>query len=214
MTDLPKAKRGVKLVQALSGPAKEAVQSLTVSDLIAEDGLKKVTKALKDAFAPYQETALPRAMESAIFGAARSHKESLPEYIVRFQQAQATLRSEGVDLPNKAAGYLLYRQANLDRDSEAKLTTWLQGDFSLDAVLLNLRKLDRVSAESLKARKARSLESKSQSKTRRTNGQRMATTTSRSGTRPRTASNRTRTTSSTRRTWWTCSPATRTFGRP
>ena len=126
VTDLPKAKRGVKLVQALSGPAKEAVQSLTVSDLIAEDGLKKVTKALKDAFAPYQETALPRAMESAIFGAARSHKESLPEYIVRFQQAQATLRSEGVDLPNKAAGYLLYRQANLDRDSEAKLTTWLQ----------------------------------------------------------------------------------------
>ncbi|CAE7422825.1 C15C7.7, partial [Symbiodinium pilosum] len=129
VTDLPKAKRGVKLVQALSGPAKEAVQSLTVSDLIAEDGLKKVTKALKDAFAPYQETALPRAMESAIFGAARSHKESLPEYIVRFQQAQATLRSEGVDLPNKAAGYLLYRQANLDRDSEAKLTTWLQGTF-------------------------------------------------------------------------------------
>ena len=65
VTDLPKAKRGVKLVQALSGAAKEAVQSITVSDLIAEDGLKKVTKALSDAFAPYQETALPRAMETA-----------------------------------------------------------------------------------------------------------------------------------------------------
>ena len=59
-------------MQALSGPAKEAVQSLSVGDLVADDGLKKVIKVLKEAFAPYQETALPRARESAFFGAARS----------------------------------------------------------------------------------------------------------------------------------------------
>ena len=58
------------------------------------------------------------------------------------------LKAEGVDLPTKASGYLLYRQANLDKESEAELTTRLQGDFSLDAVLLNLRKLDRVAVES------------------------------------------------------------------
>ena len=104
VTDLPKAKRGVKLVQALSGAAKEAVQSIAVSDLIEEDGLKKVTRVLNDAFAPYQETALPRAMEAAIYGAARSHKENIPEYIVRFNQAQSALKSEGVDLPVKASG--------------------------------------------------------------------------------------------------------------
>ena len=136
MTDLPKGKRGIKRVQALSGPAKEAVQSLSVGDLVAEDGLKKVIKVLKEAFAPYQETVLPRAMESAFFGAARSRKESIPEYLVRFQQAQSVVKAEGVDLPTKASGYLLYRQANLDKESEAKLTTRLQGDFSLDAVLL------------------------------------------------------------------------------
>ena len=44
---------------------------------MADDGLKKVTKALKDAFESYQETVLPKAMEAAFFGAARSHKESL-----------------------------------------------------------------------------------------------------------------------------------------
>ena len=58
------------------------------------------------------------------------------------------LAAEGLDLPTKASGYLLYRRANLDKESEAKLTIWLQGDFSLDAVLLNLRKLGRVAVES------------------------------------------------------------------
>ena len=67
---------------------------------------------------------------------------------MRFQQAQWILKSENVDLPNKALGYLLCRQANLDKELESKLTMWLQGDFSLDAVLLNLRPLNRVTAES------------------------------------------------------------------
>ena len=119
-------------MQALTGPAKEAVRSLTVSDLVSEDGLKKVVKSLSDAFAPYQETSLPRAMETAVYGGTRSHKEIIPEYIVRFQQAQSVLKGEGVDLPSKAVGYLLYSQANLDREADSKFTTWIHGDYSLD----------------------------------------------------------------------------------
>ena len=60
------------------------------------------------------------------------------------------LKSEGVNLPVKASGYLLYRQVNLDKESDAKLTTWLQGDYSLDTVLSNLRRLDRVTTEGKK----------------------------------------------------------------
>ena len=47
----------------------------------------------------------------------------------------------------KAAGYLLYRQANLDHELDSRLTTWLAGDFSLDNVTANLRRLERVVAE-------------------------------------------------------------------
>ena len=59
-------------------------------------------------------------------------------------------KGEGVDLPSKVAAYLLYRQANLDREADSKFTTWIHGDYSLDTVLANLRRLDRVSGEGKK----------------------------------------------------------------
>ena len=130
VTDLPLTKRGPKLVQALTGP-----------------GVKTVTKALTAAFEPYQETALPRAMEAALFGNARTHKETIPQYLLRFQNAQRALRDEGVELPSKAKGYLLYRQSNLDKDLDARLLTWLAGDYSEDVVMANLRRLDRAIQE-------------------------------------------------------------------
>ncbi|CAE7843272.1 GIP, partial [Symbiodinium necroappetens] len=116
---------------ALTGPAREAVRFLEVPELIKEDGVKTVIKALTSAFEPYQETALPRAMETALYGHARAHKE----------------RSRSVDLPSKAKGYLLYRQSNLDKELDARLLTWLAGDYSEDVVVANLRRLDRAIQE-------------------------------------------------------------------
>ena len=149
-TDIPAEKQGVKLVQGLKGPAKAAVDALPVSSIKGPDGYKAVLKALKDAFEPYVETALPRAMEQVFFGAPRHHKESLADYLIRAGNAQALLKDEGVDLPSKAAGYLLFRQANLDSELESRLTTWLAGDFSRDNVVANLRRLERVHQEGSK----------------------------------------------------------------
>ena len=149
-TDIPVEKQGVKLVQGLKGPAKAAVDALPVSSIKGPNGYKEVLKALKDAFQPYVETALPRAMEQVFFGAPRHHKESLADYLVRASNAQALLKDEGVDLPSKASGYLLFRQANLDSELEARLTTWLAGDFSKDNVVANLRRLERVHQEGSK----------------------------------------------------------------
>ena len=150
VTEIPKAKRAVKIYQALTGAAREAIESLTVDQLTAEDGAKQVRKLLVEAFSPYQETALPRAMETAIFGQPRGHREPLPDFMVRFAQAQSQLKDQGVDLPPKAQGYLLYKQANLSQELESRLLTWLGGDFSKDTVVANLRRLDRVMTESPK----------------------------------------------------------------
>ena len=145
-TDVPAEKQGLKLVQVLSGAAKSAVEVLTVEEIKGADGYANVVKKLKAAFAPYVETALPRALEAALYGHQRSRKETLTDYLIRFQKSQAQLQ-DGVTLPPKAAGYLLYRQANLDHELDARLTTWLAGDFSLDNVTANLRRLERVSEE-------------------------------------------------------------------
>ena len=139
----------MKVYQALTGTAKEAVETLGVAELTADDGVKQVRKLLQEAFAPYQETALPRAMETALFGQPRGHRESIPDFMVRFSQAQAQLKDQGVDLPPKAQGYLLYKQANLSQELESRLLTWLAGDFSKDTVA-NLRRLDRVVTDSPK----------------------------------------------------------------
>ena len=149
VTEIPKVKRAVKVYQALTGTAKEAVETLGVAELTADDGVKQVRKLLQEAFAPYQETALPRAMETALFGQPRGHRESTPDFMVRFSQAQAQLKDQGVDLPPKAQGYLLYKQANLSQELESRLLTWLAGDFSKDTVA-NLRRLDRVVTDSPK----------------------------------------------------------------
>ena len=146
-SDVPVEKQGLKLVQVLSGPAKSAVDVLKVEEIKGADGFKNVVRKLKEAFEPYVETALPRAMEQAFFGAPRSHKESIAEFLVRFQKAHNTLKDEGLELPVKATGYLLFKQANLDPDMEARLTTWLAGDYSKDVVIANLRRLERVVTE-------------------------------------------------------------------
>ncbi|CAE7887444.1 GIP, partial [Symbiodinium necroappetens] len=146
-TDVPEDKQGLKLVQVLSGAAKAAVDTLTVKEIKGVDGFANVLKKLKEAFEPYVETALPRAMEGAFYGQPRGHKESMSEFLIRFQRAQAVLKDEGVTLPVKASGYLLFRQANLDNELEARMVTWLGGDYSLDTVITNLRRLERVHAE-------------------------------------------------------------------
>ena len=64
-------------MQSLTGAAGEAVRHLEVEVLTKEDRLKQVTKALADAFQPYQETALPRTMEVALYGPARASRETI-----------------------------------------------------------------------------------------------------------------------------------------
>ena len=145
-SDVPEEKQGLKLVQVLTGAAKAAVNTLTVKEIKGAEGYPNVKK-LKEAFEPFVETALPRAMENAFYGQPRGHKEGVSEFLVRFQRAQAVLKDEGITLPTKAAGYLLFRQANLDSELEARLVTWLAGDYSLDTVLTNLRRLERVTSD-------------------------------------------------------------------
>ena len=56
---------------------------LAVSEIKGVGGYKAVLGKLREAFEPYVETALPRALEGALFGAPRAHKETMAEYIIR-----------------------------------------------------------------------------------------------------------------------------------
>ena len=61
-------------------------------------------KKLKEAFEPYVETALPRAMENAFYGQPHGHKEGVSGFLVFFQRAQAVNKDEAMTLPTKLLG--------------------------------------------------------------------------------------------------------------
>ena len=146
-TDIPREKRGVKLLRALEGSAKMAVEEMPFEEIACEDGTRNIMQRLKDYYMPHLEVALPRAFESAVYGPPRPTRESFGEYIAKMDKAFARLRKEGVDLPESAQGYILYRQASLSDFQEQRLLVWADGKYDRISIVKALRKLDKVVKE-------------------------------------------------------------------
>ena len=60
-TDIPKSKRGVKLIRHLTGLAQVAVDHLEIEDITGENGVKNVMSCLREYFTPHLEESMPRA---------------------------------------------------------------------------------------------------------------------------------------------------------
>ncbi|CAK9103401.1 unnamed protein product, partial [Durusdinium trenchii] len=82
-TDVPPKKHAVKMLRALTGPAKAVCNELEVEALLTEAGADAIVAKLKEYYQPHLETAMPRAFERAVYGEARRNKESFGEFIVR-----------------------------------------------------------------------------------------------------------------------------------
>ncbi len=143
-TELDEKKRGVRLLRCLSGVARAAADSLDFDDLTTNKGVQNIMECLKEQFAPHLEQSLPRAFEKAIYGAPRSHKETMQEYIIRMERSFHTLEKEGVVLPPMALGYVMYRQASLSENQDLRYGAWAQGKYDKKTVISCLRKLDKV----------------------------------------------------------------------
>lgn len=126
-TDVLRSKRGVKLMRVMQGLAAVAMEELSFEDIACEDGVRNVLGKLKEFFMPQLEDSLPRAFEAAVYGPARSAKEGFAECTGRMERAFNRLSREGVDLPEGAQGYILYRQASLGEHQEQRLLTWGDG---------------------------------------------------------------------------------------
>eukprot|EP00435_Cladocopium_sp_Y103_P041502 s1054_g11.t1 len=143
-TDTPAAKRGVKLLRALSGTARLAVDEMAFEDIATERGVYNIMAKLKDYYQPHLEVSLPRAFEAAVYGPVRQSKEGFGEYIARCDKAFARLKKEGVDLPDGAQGYIIYRQSGLSEAQEQRFLVWAEGKYDRKVVVTALRKLDKV----------------------------------------------------------------------
>eukprot|EP00435_Cladocopium_sp_Y103_P070319 s238_g35.t1 len=146
-TELPENKRGVRLLRALTGIARQAADSLEFEKLTDVKGVAHIMACLEEQFKPHLELSLPRAFERAIYGQPRSHKEGIQEYIIRCERNFFLLEKEGVKLPDQAMGYVIFRQAALTENQELRFGAWANGKYDKATVVSCLRKLDKVIAE-------------------------------------------------------------------
>ena len=146
-TDIPLKKQAAKLLRALSGNARLAVEEMEFDEIATEDGVKNLMGRLRDFFTPHLEVALPRAFEAAVYGQSRQARETFAEYVSRMERSFIQLAKEGVDLPSGAKGYIVYRQASLSKNQEQRVQTWCEGSYEQKEVLKALRKPGKVLKE-------------------------------------------------------------------
>ena len=124
-----------------------AVEEMPFEDIACEKGQQNVVNKLREFFMPQLEVSLPRAFEAAVYGQGRQSKEGFAEYIGRYEKAFARLAKKGVDLPEGAQGYILYRQVSLSENQEQRLLTWNDGKYDKKSIIKSLRKLDKVNKD-------------------------------------------------------------------
>ena len=103
-TDIPENKRGAKVMKAVSGVAKDALEDLDIEEILKPGGVEVIVNILDKAFAPYLEQTMPRAFERAVYNGHREKSQSLLTYTVAAQARFNELRREGVDLPGPTRG--------------------------------------------------------------------------------------------------------------
>ena len=142
-TEIPKNKRGVKVLRQLSGAARSTADNLSFEEIACEKGLDNLLAALEEHFKPHLETSLPKAFEEAIYGDIRGSKETFGEFVIRMEYAFKELERQGVKLHDMVIGYVMFRHANLNDVQESQMLTWGEGKFDRAVVVRNLRRLDK-----------------------------------------------------------------------
>jgi len=146
-TDVPRNKQGAKVLRQLTGSAKAVIDELSIAEITSEQGIDKIVAALKVYFQPHLETAIPRALEKAVYAEGRKSKESLGEYLIRMDAGFRELASEGIKLEDQVKGYVIFRHAALSQVQEDQVTTWTQGKFDREDIVKAIRKLEKVQKE-------------------------------------------------------------------
>ena len=95
-TEVPKNKQGAKVLRQLSGSAKSVIEELSIAEITSEQGVEAILAALKVYFQPHLETAIPRALEKAVYAEGRKSKENLGDYLIRMDAGFRELASEGI----------------------------------------------------------------------------------------------------------------------
>ena len=123
------------LMSTLSGRAWSAVEDLSITDLEAEDGTKKLLERLDTVFKYDALTELPYDFETFFFHTYRRRTQTVQEYCADYEKQLRKLDQHGVTLPDKVVGWFFLRRAGLRQDQRQMIMSTLAAEkISLETV--------------------------------------------------------------------------------
>ena len=117
LTDLEAKKRGPAVYLSLDKKAREAVRSLTVAQINADDGLAKITERLDEVYLQDQNTRAYMAFQN-FYRCKRESGETFEKFIIRFEGLYNDLVEHQLQLPEGIKAFFVLNAANLSDDME------------------------------------------------------------------------------------------------
>ena len=146
---LPRQKWGVRLLQCFaegSAPRKIA-ETIETSTLLSEAGYGAILSAIMTKYAPFLEAVGPAAIDHFFYQVERSRNDSFSTYIAAKELARQELEAQvGERVPDKIAGRILLKHANLTDQQRENLAIKHNALLGFDQVAAALRPLDRPEA--------------------------------------------------------------------
>ena len=146
---LPRHEWGVVLLQCFSeGSApRKIAETIETSVLLSEEGYGAILSAIMTKYTPFLEAVGPAAIGNFFYQAERSRNDSFSTYIAAKELARQELEAQvGERVPDKIAGRILLKHANLTDQQRENLAIKRNALLNFDQVAAALRPLDRPEA--------------------------------------------------------------------
>ena len=136
-----KVKHGARLMQHIKGEAEMLLETLSVEDIIKEDGDKAIFAMLDEKFLPQPRDLLHSALKNFFYDLVIKPGESYQQFLARFDAAHRKLVEQSAELPPVARGYMLIKKLKLDQKDESMILTATKGDMAIAEVISAVRSI-------------------------------------------------------------------------
>ena len=116
-TDLEKKRRGPAVYLTLTGTARDCVRDLTIEEIGADEGVKKITDKLDKVYLKDKDTQTFVAFES-FYNYRRTSGVNITEFLVDFGYLCNKLSKQEIELPQGVLAFMLLKASNISTEHE------------------------------------------------------------------------------------------------
>lgn len=134
-----KEKYGARLMEVIRGEAEMLLETLDVSEIIKENGEKRIFTILDEKYLPQPRDLLQTALKGFFYDLSIKPGESFQQFLARYVAAVRRLREQKVELPKEVRGFMLIKKLRLENQQESMLLTYMTGNLEIEQVTKAVR---------------------------------------------------------------------------